>query len=302
MDPQAYLMSQGWSGPGNPLNPSRRPGPHGGLGLTKPILVARKKNTHGVGKKTTHDHTNQWWLRGFEAALRGIGTDGNATPTSEESTAATPMSELYKFFVRGPGLEGTIKPRESSENQQSSISGCMTPTSSAENSVSNQKKKRKREETEGPTMDSKKKMKKKKNKKVKVSVDEHVDMSSNQISSGIATPPEEETTMDGIIPSTKSAKSPKPTQPDEELSEKKRKRKEAKRGRKRRKEGSLETETSTPSDQETKDGSPDDMSSDEASRKRKKEIKRAAKKAQREESGERKKSKKSKKNKVKSDE
>ncbi|EER26760.1 hypothetical protein D8B26_002821 [Coccidioides posadasii str. Silveira] len=114
MDAKAYLMSQGWSGPGNPLQSSRRPGgPHAGLGLTKPILVARKKNTHGIGKKTTHDHTNQWWLRGFEEALKGVGDDGSATPTtsaSEENRSGM-RSELYRFFVRGEGLKGTIGTR-----------------------------------------------------------------------------------------------------------------------------------------------------------------------------------------------
>ncbi|KGY14858.1 hypothetical protein PABG_12249 [Paracoccidioides brasiliensis Pb03] len=109
MDARAYLFSQGWQGPGNPLNPTRRPGPHGGLGLTKPILVARKKNTHGLGKKTTHDYTNQWWLRGFEAALKGVGDDGSATPSSDGSGfGASGTSELYRFFVKGEGLEGTI--------------------------------------------------------------------------------------------------------------------------------------------------------------------------------------------------
>ncbi|EEH34349.1 hypothetical protein PAAG_05398 [Paracoccidioides lutzii Pb01] len=109
MDARAYLFSQGWPGPGNPLNPTRRPGPHGGLGLTKPILISRKKNTHGLGKKTTHDYTNQWWLRGFEAALKGVGDDGSATPSSDGSGfGASGTSELYRFFVKGEGLEGTI--------------------------------------------------------------------------------------------------------------------------------------------------------------------------------------------------
>ncbi|PGH28155.1 hypothetical protein AJ80_00045 [Polytolypa hystricis UAMH7299] len=122
MDAQAYLIRQGWSGPGNPLNPTRRPGPHGGLGLTKPILVARKKNNHGIGKKTTHDHANQWWLRGFEDALKGVGEDGTATPTSQEeddngsARFRTGLScELYKFFVRGEVLEGTLEVRRTVE-------------------------------------------------------------------------------------------------------------------------------------------------------------------------------------------
>lgn len=106
MDAQAYLMRHGWSGPGNPLNPNQRPGPHGGLGLTKPILVARKQNNHGVGKKTTKDPTNQWWLRGFEDALKGVGDESPAAVSAKTNNALT--SELYRFFVRGEGLAGTL--------------------------------------------------------------------------------------------------------------------------------------------------------------------------------------------------
>lgn len=107
MDAQAYLIRHGWSGPGNPLNPNQRPGPHGGLGLTKPILVARKSNNHGVGKKTTKDPTNQWWLRGFEDALKGVGDDSAAAVSAKTNNALT--SELYRFFVRGQGLAGTLE-------------------------------------------------------------------------------------------------------------------------------------------------------------------------------------------------
>ncbi|KAJ5450461.1 uncharacterized protein N7458_006910 [Penicillium daleae] len=118
MDAQAYLIRHGWSGPGNPLNPNQRPGPHGGLGLTKPILVARKQNNHGVGKKTTKDPTNQWWLRGFEDALKGIGED---KPTSTSSNNAL-TSELYRHFVRGEYLAGTIEQKTVEEPKEKSKS------------------------------------------------------------------------------------------------------------------------------------------------------------------------------------
>ncbi|KAI5302091.1 hypothetical protein KEM56_001050 [Ascosphaera pollenicola] len=120
MDAKALLMSQGWSGPGNPLNPGRRPGVHGGLGLTKPILVARKQNTLGVGKKTV-DHSNQWWLRGFEAALKGVGSPGTATPTSQESycSGISAGSELHRFFVSGGVLVGTIEAKTEKSSAQS---------------------------------------------------------------------------------------------------------------------------------------------------------------------------------------
>ncbi|KAF5857686.1 hypothetical protein ETB97_005443 [Aspergillus alliaceus] len=109
MDAQAYLIRHGWSGPGNPLNPNRRPGTHGGLGLTKPILVARRKGNLGVGKTTTKDPTNQWWLRGFEDALKGVG-DENSVVTEKKPNALT--SELYRFFVRGEVVPGTLGPGE----------------------------------------------------------------------------------------------------------------------------------------------------------------------------------------------
>ncbi|KAJ6001324.1 hypothetical protein N7522_006551 [Penicillium canescens] len=100
MDAQAYLIRHGWSGPGNPLQPNTRPGPHGGLGLTRPILVARKANNHGVGKKTTKDPTNQWWLRGFEDALKGVGDESHEGVSARAGNALT--SELYRNF-KGAG-------------------------------------------------------------------------------------------------------------------------------------------------------------------------------------------------------
>ncbi|PLN80657.1 hypothetical protein BDW42DRAFT_194323 [Aspergillus taichungensis] len=108
MNAEAYLRHHGWSGPGTPLNPNRRPGgPNGGLGLTKPILVARRTGNQGVGKKTTKDHTNQWWLRGFEDALKGVGGPANLTGSSVRPGNAL-TSELYRFFVRGETVAGTL--------------------------------------------------------------------------------------------------------------------------------------------------------------------------------------------------
>ncbi|PLB35297.1 uncharacterized protein BDW47DRAFT_128229 [Aspergillus candidus] len=108
MNAEAYLRNHGWSGPGTPLNPNRRPGgPNGGLGLTKPILVARRTGNQGVGKKTTKDHTNQWWLRGFEDALKGVGGPANLTGSSVRPGNAL-TSELYRFFVRGETVAGTL--------------------------------------------------------------------------------------------------------------------------------------------------------------------------------------------------
>ncbi|KGO70559.1 hypothetical protein PEX1_059680 [Penicillium expansum] len=136
MDAQAYLIKHGWSGPGNPLNPNKRPGAHSGLGLTRPLLVSRKANNHGVGKKTTKDPTNQWWLRGFEDALKGVGNDSFEATSARENNALT--SELYRHFVRGDGLAGTLEGTDKNKKDESSTS------------TSSSKSKRKREnEDEG---------------------------------------------------------------------------------------------------------------------------------------------------------
>ncbi|KAJ9492047.1 hypothetical protein VN97_g1198 [Penicillium thymicola] len=137
MDAQAYLIKHGWSGPGNPLNPNKRPGAHSGLGLTRPLLVSRKANNHGVGKKTTKDPTNQWWLRGFEDALKGVGNDSFEANSSRENNALT--SELYRHFVRGDGLAGTLD----GNDKKKAESGTSTSTST---STSKSKRKREKED------------------------------------------------------------------------------------------------------------------------------------------------------------
>jgi nucleolar protein TMA23 len=118
MDAQAYLIRHGWSGPGNPLNPNRRPGQHGGLGLTRPILVARKQNNHGIGKGSTQDYTNQWWLRGLEEALKAVGQNGRVETRSEPNSLAGGTGELYKFFVKGDGLPGTVESKRYANDEE----------------------------------------------------------------------------------------------------------------------------------------------------------------------------------------
>lgn len=119
MNAHAYLLRYGWSGPGNPLNSKRTSTHGGGLGLTKPILISRKPNTLGVGTKTTHDHTNQWWLRGFEAALKGVGDNGSTTEdpaatsnTTNDRDRRDTKHELYRYFVSGGILAGTLEVKE----------------------------------------------------------------------------------------------------------------------------------------------------------------------------------------------
>jgi nucleolar protein TMA23 len=125
MNAEAYLLRYGWSGPGNPLNPDRARakkvgGPRGGLGLTRPILISRKVNFHGVGKKKMDDPSEPWWLQKLEDALRRIKPgakkddnpndqkDGSSRAESEGNSLPNGRGELYKCFVRGKGLRGTI--------------------------------------------------------------------------------------------------------------------------------------------------------------------------------------------------
>ncbi|OXV07351.1 hypothetical protein Egran_04890 [Elaphomyces granulatus] len=152
MDVQAYLIRQGWSGPGNPLNPNRRPG--AGLGLIRPILLSRNQNNHGVGKKTL-DPTNQWWLRGFEEVLRGVAQDGDTRTESESNSPAKRESELYRFFVRGGELAGTIRQKGAANNAAITVTettevsetvSTNTPKTKEKGDKDKRKKKRKRSE------------------------------------------------------------------------------------------------------------------------------------------------------------
>ncbi|KAL4909759.1 hypothetical protein BDW74DRAFT_43357 [Aspergillus multicolor] len=112
MNAYAYLIRHGWSGPGNPLNPDGA-GARSGLGLTKPLLVARRSGNQGVGNKTTKDPTNQWWLRGFEDALKGIGAPKEDTIIGKGNALT---SELYRHFVRGELIPGTLGKKQNEKN------------------------------------------------------------------------------------------------------------------------------------------------------------------------------------------
>ncbi|KAL8780096.1 MAG: hypothetical protein Q9203_001072 [Teloschistes exilis] len=113
MDTSAYLTRQGWLGDGNTLHPS-------GHGIKKPLLVARKTNTLGLGKKAHDVYADQWWSRAFEETLGSL----NGGAASEKTNMGTvvkssvmgvpsaarwgPPGGLYGGFIRGAGLEGTM--------------------------------------------------------------------------------------------------------------------------------------------------------------------------------------------------
>ena len=125
MDTRAHLLSLGWAGPGHSLDSRPHKGKQGlsydprhaqnnGIGLVKPLLVSQKKNTFGIGKKAHEPAAgNEWWLKGFEAALGNVGrsdskgTSGTVTPLDTDGYRGKPAG-LYQFFVKGGEIEGTI--------------------------------------------------------------------------------------------------------------------------------------------------------------------------------------------------
>jgi nucleolar protein TMA23 len=112
MDTARYLKSQGWLGTGHALST--------GKGLTKPLLVSRKSDVLGLGKK--HKQADQWWTRAFDDSLSGlevqhgdIGADGVREVTVTQTKKGgvlegllTGKGSLYSMFVKGEGLVGTI--------------------------------------------------------------------------------------------------------------------------------------------------------------------------------------------------
>jgi nucleolar protein TMA23 len=132
-------------------------------------LVSRRENKIGIGKTPTKDPTNQWWLRGFEEALRGVGTDGTPSPTTaggltrEENTLTRNGSQLYKFFVRGEVIPGTLS------DKKTIIEGVAIEVKEKVSSKveGKKEKKRKRDREEDDESRKLRKEKKKKSKKQK---------------------------------------------------------------------------------------------------------------------------------------
>lgn len=119
MDAHALLTSQGWRGTGHSLHHT-----DDSIGLARPILVSRKNNNLGIGRKS-HVTSDQWWLNAFDEQLKGLDTskkgvvvqtvqhtklDMIAAGTGKYSGAGG----LYASFVRGGLLEGTLTPDSTS--------------------------------------------------------------------------------------------------------------------------------------------------------------------------------------------
>lgn len=131
MDTRAYLTGQGWLGTGHSLHPT-------GRGIKKPLLVSRKSNVLGVGKKKHDTHADQWWARAFDAGLKSLEVGRSESSGATESVKAGTWGQLdtlkaggqkwagngglYAGFVRGEGLSGTITPELLDNKQKDSES------------------------------------------------------------------------------------------------------------------------------------------------------------------------------------
>jgi nucleolar protein TMA23 len=148
MNAHALLTSQGWRGTGHSLHPTNDK-----TGLSRPLLVSRKDNVLGVGKKQ-HKTSDMWWMNAFDSSLKGLDTSKQGTVVQTVTSGGLDMvargggkfvgkKGLYSSFVRGECLTGTIG--EESSTPQSS--GTITPD--VQSGDKERKKKRRKRDGDG---------------------------------------------------------------------------------------------------------------------------------------------------------
>lgn len=107
MNASALLQSQGWRGEGHTLHATSD-----SIGLKNRLLVGRKANTSGLG--ASEYANDQWWLSALDEQLGGLSTkNGKIVQTVKDGKLDrlndnVGKSELYKFFVSGGTLQGTV--------------------------------------------------------------------------------------------------------------------------------------------------------------------------------------------------
>ncbi|PQE18849.1 hypothetical protein CJF32_00006569 [Rutstroemia sp. NJR-2017a WRK4] len=113
MNAHALLTSQGWRGTGHSLHSTSD-----SIGLSRPLLVSKKDNVLGLGKKQ-HKTADMWWMNAFDASLKGLDTSKEGQVKVEGGGGLDMVVKggskwvggkggLYSFFVRGEGMGGTI--------------------------------------------------------------------------------------------------------------------------------------------------------------------------------------------------
>ncbi|KAI5950941.1 hypothetical protein KGF54_004015 [Candida jiufengensis] len=105
MNAKVYLQSYGWN-EGEALQKG---------GLKKPILVKHKKDTKGLGHDT--NNADMWWEKLFDGQLKNLQVEndtknGEVSFKSDNESALKnlkkDLSPLYRMFVKGEGLQGTV--------------------------------------------------------------------------------------------------------------------------------------------------------------------------------------------------
>ncbi|RDL33160.1 Uncharacterized protein BP5553_08599 [Venustampulla echinocandica] len=147
MNAHALLTSQGWRGTGHSLHPTTD-----GTGLSRPLLVSRKDNTLGIGKKQ-HKTSDMWWMNAFDSSLKGLDTSKQGTVVQTVTSGGLDMvtkggarfvgtavgKGLYASFVRGECLGGTI--------EMDDDSGTSTPVEKCKKSERRSDRRKDRNET-----------------------------------------------------------------------------------------------------------------------------------------------------------
>ena len=131
MDTTAYLTRQGWLGIGHSLHP-------GGRGIKKPLLVSKKPNVLGLGKRQHNSHAEQWWARAFDSSLKNLAVDQDRATGAHHVTVGgsgamemvqksggnwVGKAALYGHFVRGEGLSGTLTPEDRGTEAMKAVEG-----------------------------------------------------------------------------------------------------------------------------------------------------------------------------------
>ncbi|KAG7891264.1 hypothetical protein KL935_001800 [Ogataea polymorpha] len=157
MDPRGYLKSYGWV-EGEALQQG---------GLKRPILVTHKKNAFGIGH--TSNQAEAWWEKMFDGQLKSLDVtskNGAVSFIQDEQSLKNftkNQSPLYKMFVKGGLLQGTIKKEQEIDRTGSEQ---LMIFDLGENSKTN-KKKCKKDRKQGKHKEKKDRHKSKKKGKVK---------------------------------------------------------------------------------------------------------------------------------------
>ncbi|QEU60402.1 Tma23 [Kluyveromyces lactis] len=165
MDSKGYLKSYGWQ-EGEALRSG---------GLKKPILVKHKKDKKGLGCAPGHDDSEAWWERLFDGQLRNLdiksGSDGISFKQNEvvASSISKSDSPLYRSFVRGEVLKGTIETDLPSNNGSTIVKVTVSEVTSKKDKKSKDEKKKKKKKSHKVGKPKSKHKKDKKDKKDKKS-------------------------------------------------------------------------------------------------------------------------------------